>query len=229
MAMTQHRLKSDERCEAIRTALREVFAEKGFDGATTRDLAKAAGVSEALLYRHFPSKKAMYEAISEGCLGTQEERELHAAVELEPSAQTLVLMAHWIIAKIVRGTTDKAKAVDTLAVRSMLEDGDFMRALVQSRMTPISAKLEECLSAARKKGETIPEMRPTDIETWLVHAVGLGIRLPLKPARPVLESRLNREEIIERCVWFCLLGLGLKGDVIKKHYNPKALSLLAAV
>jgi AcrR family transcriptional regulator len=226
--MTQQRLKSGERCEAIRTALRQVFAEKGFDGATTRDLAKAAGVSEALLYRHFPSKKAMYEAMSEGCLGTQEERELHAAIELEPSAQTLVLLAHWIIAKIIRGSSDKAKAVDTLAVRSMLEDGDFMRALCKTKMPPLAAKMEECLATARKRGETIPEVRPTDIETWLVHAVGLGIRLPLKPARPVLESELSRDEIIERAVWFCLLGLGLKGEAIKKLYNPKALVLLAA-
>ncbi|HXS99374.1 MAG TPA: helix-turn-helix domain-containing protein [Elusimicrobiota bacterium] len=227
--MTQQRLKSGERCEAIRNALRQVFAEKGFDGATTRDLAKAAGVSEALLYRHFPSKKAMYEAMSEGCLGTQEERELHAAVELEPSAQTLVLIVHWIVAKIIRGSNDKAKAVDTLAVRSMLEDGDFMRALCKSKMPPVSAKIAECLAAARKRGETIPEAQPADIDGWLVHAVGLGIRLPLKPARPVLESQLSRDQIIERSVWFCLLGLGLKGEVVKKLYNPKALALLAAV
>lgn len=226
--MTQQRLKSGERCEAIRDALRQVFAEKGFDGATTRDLAKAAGVSEALLYRHFPSKKAMYEAMSEGCMGSQEERELHAAVELEPSAQTLVLITHWIIAKILRGSNDKAKAVDTLAVRSMLEDGDFMRTLFKAKMPPVAAKLQECLSAARKRGEMIPEVQPTDIEAWLIHAVGLGLRLPLKPARPVLESKLDRDEIIERAVWFCLLGLGLNGEVIKRLYNPKALSLLAA-
>lgn len=226
--MTQQRLKSEERCEAIRTALRQVFAEKGFDGATTRDLAKAAGVSEALLYRHFPSKKAMYEAMSEGCMGTQEERELHAAVELEPSAQTLILLTHWVIAKILRGSNDKSKAVDTLAVRSMLEDGEFMRTLCKAKMPPLEAKIEQCLASARKRGETIPEMQPTDIETWLVHAIGLGLRLPLKPARPVLETKLNRDEIIERAVWFALLGLGLKGEVIKKLYNPKALSLLAA-
>lgn len=224
----QQRLKSGERCEAIRNSLRQVFAEKGFDGATTRDLAKAAGVSEALLYRHFPSKKAMYEAMSEGCMGTQEERELHAAIELAPSAQTLVLLVHWIVAKIIRGSTDKAKAIDVLAVRSMLEDGDFMRALCKTKMPSLSEKMQECLATARKNGETIPEVQPTDIETWLVHAVGLGIRLPLKPARPVLESKLNRDEIIERAVWFSLLGLGLKGEVIKKLYNPKALSLLAA-
>lgn len=227
--MTQQRLKSGERCEAIRNALRQVFAEKGFDGATTRDLAKAAGVSEALLYRHFPSKKAMYEAMSEGCMGTQEERELHAAVELEPSAQTLILITHWIIAKILRGSNDKSKAVDTLAVRSMLEDGDFMRTLCKTKFPPLHAKMEQCLAAARKRGEMIPEVQPTDIEAWLIHAVGLGIRLPLKPARPVLESKLSRDEIIERAVWFSLLGLGLKGEVVKKLYNPKALSLLAAV
>ena len=42
------RLSAEARKEAIVEAVQDVFAEKGFDGTTTRELAKAAGVSEAL-------------------------------------------------------------------------------------------------------------------------------------------------------------------------------------
>lgn len=42
--------------ELIRAGL-ELFAAKGFDGVSVRDIAKAAGVSEAALYKHFKGKE----------------------------------------------------------------------------------------------------------------------------------------------------------------------------
>ena len=51
----------------ILDAAATVFAEKGFDGTTTRELAKAAGVSEALIYKHFPSKQSLYAAMLDAC------------------------------------------------------------------------------------------------------------------------------------------------------------------
>ena len=57
------KLSSEERKAAILRAVRRVFAEKGFDGTTTRALADAAGVSEALLFKHFPNKEALFSAM----------------------------------------------------------------------------------------------------------------------------------------------------------------------
>ena len=69
--MANTRLDSDERRQAIVDAAVPLFARKGFSGATTRELAEAAGVSEALLYRHFPSKQLLYSEILQqvGCQG----------------------------------------------------------------------------------------------------------------------------------------------------------------
>src|SRR5271169_5006174 len=50
------RLSCGQRRHAILEAVKRVFAAKGFDGTTTRELAQAAGVSEALLYKQVPSK-----------------------------------------------------------------------------------------------------------------------------------------------------------------------------
>lgn len=41
----------------ILLAARGLFARKGYDSTTTRDLATAAGVAEATLFRHFANKK----------------------------------------------------------------------------------------------------------------------------------------------------------------------------
>ena len=59
------RLARGERRASIVRGAREAFSRSGFKGTRTRDLARAAGVSEALIYKHFPSKKAIQKAIIE--------------------------------------------------------------------------------------------------------------------------------------------------------------------
>ncbi|MFD3925760.1 TetR/AcrR family transcriptional regulator [Streptomyces sp. NPDC058614] len=62
------RLSSDERRDKIVEAAREVFVKYGLAGARTRDIAEAAGVNEALLYRHFRSKEELFEVAVVGPL-----------------------------------------------------------------------------------------------------------------------------------------------------------------
>lgn len=58
-------MRSDERRHAIVEAAIHLFAEKGFRGATTRELASALGVTEPVLYQHFKTKRDLYRAIIE--------------------------------------------------------------------------------------------------------------------------------------------------------------------
>lgn len=52
----------DRRRQLLRVAI-ESFARNGFSGTKTKDIAAAAGVSEAILFRHFASKEDLYHAI----------------------------------------------------------------------------------------------------------------------------------------------------------------------
>lgn len=56
---------ADQRSSAILQSVRSAFAEKGFDGASMQDLARAAGMSAANFYRYFPSKSAIVDALIE--------------------------------------------------------------------------------------------------------------------------------------------------------------------
>jgi TetR/AcrR family transcriptional regulator len=56
-------MRGDERREQLIQAAMGLFAKKGFSGTTTKEIAAAAGVTEALIFRHFPTKDALYEAI----------------------------------------------------------------------------------------------------------------------------------------------------------------------
>jgi len=58
-----HRLPAeDRRRQLLETAL-DLFSRKGFEGTTTKGVATAAGVTEAIIFRHFPNKQALYAAV----------------------------------------------------------------------------------------------------------------------------------------------------------------------
>ncbi|MEX2260717.1 MAG: TetR/AcrR family transcriptional regulator [Bryobacteraceae bacterium] len=59
------RMKGGQRREAIIGVALRLFAEKGFRGVTTRELATAAGITEPILYQHFKTKRDLYAAIIE--------------------------------------------------------------------------------------------------------------------------------------------------------------------
>lgn len=54
---------AEERSHEILASIRQAFAEKGFDGASMQDLARAAGMSVGNFYRYFPSKSAIVQAM----------------------------------------------------------------------------------------------------------------------------------------------------------------------
>jgi AcrR family transcriptional regulator len=56
------RLPAPERRRAILEAALRVFSEGSYAGATTAQIAREAGVSEPILYRHFASKRDLYVA-----------------------------------------------------------------------------------------------------------------------------------------------------------------------
>ena len=67
-----------EKQERILTCALELFAENGYDATSTSKVAKAAGVSEGLIFRHFDSKQGLLEAILS--LGHEQADALYASV-----------------------------------------------------------------------------------------------------------------------------------------------------
>ncbi len=57
------RLSADKRREQLIGVAVDLFSRKGFKGTTTREIATAAGVTEAIIFRHFATKEQLYKAI----------------------------------------------------------------------------------------------------------------------------------------------------------------------
>src|SRR5439155_2367484 len=119
------RLDSEARRNRIVDAALPLFARKGFAGTTTKEIAEAARVSEALVFKHFPSKAALYEEIVQlGCLG---DPALARIGSLTASTATLINMVHFMLRHFVLDSSPGGE-MDTrqrLVVNSFLDDGEY--------------------------------------------------------------------------------------------------------
>lgn len=225
--MRAQRLSCEERKEAIVKAVLPIFARNGFANTTTRELAKAAGVSEALLYKHFPSKESLYAEIQTfGCRGC--DPGLQKLISLEPSTSTLVCIVYYIMRINIVGRGKEAICAETrhrMILNSCLEDGSFSRFLFHNRFAENISKIVDCMDAAAKAGDMVssPVSKPNLL--LFAHHLATMIATMHLPKKPVVDYEATREELVQQAVWFALRGVGLRDDAIKRHYNPKALAL----
>ncbi|MEA2660426.1 MAG: hypothetical protein QOF64_3311 [Candidatus Binatota bacterium] len=224
------RLSAEARKEAIVEAVQDVFAEKGFDGTTTRELAKAAGVSEALLYKHFPSKESLYAAMLDACAKGPTFAEASRILELKSSTSTLVIMVHFMISHYVLGRAGDSHraALNALLVRSLLGDGEFVRLMHKKLAAAWLKKFEACLNAAAKAREMNDVPIRRDLCVWFVQHVAFSLMLHLQPKVAAVDYKVSKEELVSQATWFALLGVGLKEEAARRYYSPKALQLLAS-
>jgi len=215
-----------DRKRAIVLAALPLFARKGFARTTTKDLAKAAGVSEPLLYRHFPSKDALYLEIQNFCCGHTDPA-VKKLGELEPSTSTLVHLVYYLMRALVLGLPAGEIQWDTrhrLTLNSLLEDGTFARLLFKNRFDLFCSQLEESLAAAEAAGDAVPSPVSRSNRARFGHHLGAWLALTHLPGKSVIAYHAPREELLNQAVWFALRGMGVTDHAIATHFNPKAIA-----
>ncbi len=222
------KLSGDQRRAAIIRDVRLVFAENGFHGTTTRKLAEAAKVSEALLFKHFPNKEALFTAMQQSCCNEQDLVLAERLRAMEPSTSTLVLITHFLISRIVAGGSaphDDRAIQNRLMLRSLTEDGEFARFFLQRMATDWIPRFEESIKAAIASGDAGDTQILPGLAGWFVHHLAVMLMIHLLPERPVIDYKLRTDELVEQAVLFTLRGMCLTEAAIKSHYNPKALEI----
>jgi AcrR family transcriptional regulator len=225
------RLSAEERKAAIVRAALPLFARKGYMETTTKDLARAAGVSEPLLYKHFPSKEALYVEIRELCCKGDDaatRKVIHLIEGLEASTSTLVHLVHYLVRVQVRGKLVGSIEWDTLQrlmVKSLLEDGAFARMMYQNRFDAFCRRIEDCLEAAVAAGDAVKTPITAGNNARFAHHLAALIALVHLPPKPAMKYGVSRDELVRQAVWFILTGMGLTRKAIATHYNPKAMDL----
>jgi AcrR family transcriptional regulator len=108
----------ERRLQILRIAV-SLFSQRGFRGTTTKEIAHAAGISEAMVFRHFATKEELYAAILDHKACT---------VGLEDPCE--------LVSDAVRLKDDRA-VFETLAYTALVQhenDMEFMRLLLHSAL-----------------------------------------------------------------------------------------------
>jgi AcrR family transcriptional regulator len=147
-----------ERSARIVTAARRLFAQRGYDATTTREIAAAAEVSDALIYRHFAGKEALLRAVVDdglarfGTLGPPDGvpvdtmtlvlrlgREFVTACEEQLDLLTLLVSQQHVLGDDTRFVTFVDRAATGLGARLLPDDPDRGYLLARSYMGSLVA------------------------------------------------------------------------------------------
>jgi len=212
-------MTGDLRRQLILSAAKRCFARHGFAGTTTKSVAAAASISEGLLFKHFPSKSALYaEILAEEC---EADPALHRLLGLEPSTETLVVLIRCMVRhfQTVSAAPDQEEAQRLrLMVTSHLDDGEFARLIyekVGGLLGPVfTASLERAVAAgdAARIGS-----EPMNL-FWFAHHAVLMATLTRMPPVPCL-SYANAADLERQLCEFILRGIGLNETAIASHLD----------
>lgn len=213
--MATTRLDNDERHKAIVTAAVPLFARKGFAGTTTKELAEAAGISEALLFRHFPSKKHLYgEILRLGCEG---DPALERLAALEPSTATLVHMTQFMVRYFLLGASVDRAELDTrlrLVLHSFLDDGEYARELFDRIFERVHPLFAASIAAATLAGDLKPGPIASANRFWFGQHIAAMVAFVFLPGRATAPYDGTPATLVDEASWFILRGIGMRDAAI---------------
>jgi AcrR family transcriptional regulator len=145
------RMKSDERRRQILDISKTLFAEKGFNGTTTKEIATRAKVNEALIFRHFAGKDALYEAVitdkSDEFSASDHGLELSAAAERNDDEKVFETAA-----RIVLTRYQSKKDILRILIFGILENRPLITEKFESEIFPIRRFLAEYIKKRQSEG-----------------------------------------------------------------------------
>jgi AcrR family transcriptional regulator len=141
------RMSREERRKLILIRVRELFAHKGLHGATTRELAQAAGISEGLLFKIFPTKETLYHAML-ALFSDDISEKTKRIMSLKPSTSTLVLIIHLLVSELISVRLTERDDFIRLYLRSLAGDGKFARHVLEETDRQLIPMLRASIKAS---------------------------------------------------------------------------------
>jgi AcrR family transcriptional regulator len=166
MTQLAKRLSADERRQAVLDTAGRVFAASSYRGATTAEIAREAGISEPILYRHFGSKRDLYLA----CLDEawRALRELAETAVAESPDTCLGAVTDAFMAKRA-----KIRLID-LWIQALNEAGDdpVIAKALREQIREVHAFFAELVADGQARGILAADRDPR-AEAWIFVAGGL--------------------------------------------------------
>lgn len=131
-----------------------LFADKGYHGVSVDEIARRLGVSPAILYRHFDSKEALYEAVL-NAMAHRRESYVAAVVQSDGSFNEVLRCITRIYTESVANDPDYLR----MEMQSALEGNRATRQLFENRWRPIVEYIEYTIEE-QQSGTGKPEIPP---------------------------------------------------------------------
>ena len=212
-------MTGDLRRQLILAAAKRCFARHGFAGTTTKSVAAAASISEGLLFKHFPTKSALYaEILAEEC---EADPALDRLLGLQPSTETLVILIREMVRhfQAVAAAPDQEEAQRLrLMITSHLDDGEFARLIYEKIGNLIGPVFTASLERAIETGDASRIGRESQNLFWFAHHTVLMttlVRLPSVPCLPYGGEADHERQVSE----FILRGIGLSEAAVVSHLD----------
>jgi AcrR family transcriptional regulator len=158
-----------KRREALVDAALCLFVKRSYRGVTTAEIARAGGVTEPILYRHFASKRDLYLACVEASWRRVRELWIAAvAAEPDPGAWLAAMGKSYLEAK------DRRTMLVELWVQALAEVADdaVFRKAIRHHLRDVHAHVADVIRQAQAEGGVLPE-RDSDAEAWIWISFGL--------------------------------------------------------
>jgi AcrR family transcriptional regulator len=189
--------RSRETRKRLIEAAEKIFLEKGYDSATTREIAERADLGAGTFYVHFRDKRAVYDA-----LVRRSNREMH---RLWLEARTADMSVEQQVVSALRVSFDYFRDNADLARLVLIEGPPVDAEYTMKLHSGIGAELHSILEGGVESG-CVSEIEPAVLSTVIMGiSVVMGRWLLSPHARE--NSKEIEEEIIEGIISFCLRGM----------------------
>ena len=153
------RMSGDERRSQILQVAIRLFSRNGFSGTTTKEIARAAGVSEAIIFRHFATKEELYHAILDykACEGGNP-----TPMELAGKVMSKGDDREFFYQLMLNALNhhDKDPEFMRLLFHSALEGHDLADIFIEQNIVPIYEFLSEYIAKRQKEGAIRKDIAP---------------------------------------------------------------------
>jgi len=219
------KMKGHKRRQAILEASRPLFARNGFRGTSVRDIARAANISEALLYQHFAGKEELYEEVMDytGKVSATAILKLH---DLEPGTEALVTSIYCLVKVIlleVPGLQEEQHLHERILYRSLLGDTKYARTHFNRLRGILEERMSRCFDSAAEAGDLEPVPIGNLNRMWFVHHLAMALNFSQLSDEPAFEYEGPKEELVDQAVLFCLRGIGMTPSAIDRTFRPGRL------
>ncbi|MEH1970677.1 MULTISPECIES: TetR/AcrR family transcriptional regulator [unclassified Nostoc] len=180
-------------------AASQVFASLGVQGATTREIARVAGVNEVTLFRHFASKELLLGAVMKNALALQTEALAYPEAWTQDLKIDLRQYAH-LYNSMLEAQEDLIRTFIGEAKRHPEE----AKQVIQEAAKPLGEKLVAYLQSSQKRGTVRADLDPfpaVDMFTGMLLA-GMLCR-----SAKFNQGSYSCEDYIETCVEIFVRGI----------------------